>query len=142
MASRASMRSNALARARSVSVMGRLQGCALRVTGIIRLTGAESWSEAEGAMGELAPGLAQNLWVTAAVLLACVLLLWLLSIRLRDISIIDIFWGPAFGIVALVGYALVRRPRCRAAQYARYGTHCPLGRPARRLPLLAQCRQR
>jgi steroid 5-alpha reductase family enzyme len=57
-------------------------------------------------MGELAPGLAQNLWVTAAVLLACVLLLWLLSIRLRDISIIDIFWGPAFGIVALVGYAL------------------------------------
>ena len=40
-------------------------------------------------MGELAPGLAQNLWVTAAVLLACVLLLWLLSIRLRDISIIE-----------------------------------------------------
>ena len=43
-------------------------------------------------MGELAPGLAQNLWVTAAALLACVLLLWLLSIRLRDISIIDIFY--------------------------------------------------
>jgi steroid 5-alpha reductase family enzyme len=57
-------------------------------------------------MGELAPGLGQNLWVTAVVLLACVLLLWLLSIRLRDTSIIDIFWGPAFGIVALVGYAL------------------------------------
>ena len=57
-------------------------------------------------MGDLAPGLAQNLWVTAAALLACVLLLWLLSIRLRDISIIDIFWGPAFGVDALVGYAL------------------------------------
>jgi steroid 5-alpha reductase family enzyme len=57
-------------------------------------------------MGELAPGLGQNLWVTAVVLLACVLLLWLLSIRLRDTSIIDIFWGPAFGIVALVGYVL------------------------------------
>jgi steroid 5-alpha reductase family enzyme len=57
-------------------------------------------------MGDLAPGLGQNLWITAAVLLACVLLLWLLSIRLRDTSIIDIFWGPAFGIVALVGFAL------------------------------------
>ncbi len=57
-------------------------------------------------MGGLAPGLGQNLWVTAVVLLACVLSLWLLSIRLRDASIIDIFWGPAFGIVALVGYAL------------------------------------
>jgi len=57
-------------------------------------------------MGAIAPGLGQNLWVTAAVLLACVLSLWLLSIRLRDASIIDIFWGPAFGIVALVGYAL------------------------------------
>jgi steroid 5-alpha reductase family enzyme len=57
-------------------------------------------------VGELAPGLWQNLWVTALVLLACVLTLWLLSIRLRDASIIDIFWGPAFGVVALVGYAL------------------------------------
>src|SRR5262245_2843872 len=55
---------------------------------------------------ELAPGLGRNLWVTALVLLACVLSLWLLSIRLRDASIIDIFWGPAFGIVALVGYRL------------------------------------
>jgi steroid 5-alpha reductase family enzyme len=57
-------------------------------------------------IGEIAPGLGQNLWVTAVVLLACVLSLWLLSIRLRDASIIDIFWGPAFGVVALVGYAL------------------------------------
>jgi steroid 5-alpha reductase family enzyme len=56
--------------------------------------------------GELVPGLGQNLWVTAVVLLACVMALWLLSIRLRDISIIDIFWGPAFGIVAIVGYVL------------------------------------
>jgi steroid 5-alpha reductase family enzyme len=59
-------------------------------------------------MGEIAPGLGQNLWVTAAVLLACVLSLWLVSIRLRDASIIDIFWGPAFGIVALVGYGLAQ----------------------------------
>lgn len=61
-------------------------------------------------MGELAPGLGQNLWVTAVVLLACVVSLWLLSIRLRDASIIDIFWGPAFGIVALVGYLVADGP--------------------------------
>ena len=57
-------------------------------------------------MSTLVPGLAQNLWVTAIVLLVCVLVLWLLSIRIRDVSIIDIFWGPAFGLVALVGWAL------------------------------------
>src|SRR5688572_10115573 len=57
-------------------------------------------------MGELAPGLGQNLWVTAIVLLGCVVSLWLLSIRLRDASNIDIFWGPAFGVVAVVGYLL------------------------------------
>ena len=57
-------------------------------------------------MGGIAPGLGQNLWVTALVLLACVVSLWLLSIRLRDASIIDIFWGPAFGVVAVVGYVL------------------------------------
>src|SRR5678816_2886472 len=60
----------------------------------------------ERKVGELAPGLGQNLWVTAAVLLVCVVSLWLLSMRLRDASIIDIFWGPAFGVVALVGYVL------------------------------------
>lgn len=57
-------------------------------------------------LADLAPGLGHNLWVTAAVLLACVLGLWLLSIRLKDVSIIDIFWGPAFGIVALAGWVL------------------------------------
>ena len=57
-------------------------------------------------IGGLAPGLEQNLWATAVALLVCVVLLWLLSIRLRDASIIDIFWGPAFGVVALVGFAL------------------------------------
>lgn len=57
-------------------------------------------------IADVAPGLGQSLWVTAVVLLACVLALWLLGIRLKDVSIIDIFWGPAFGIVALVGWVL------------------------------------
>ena len=47
-----------------------------------------------------------NCGVTAAALAGCVLILWLLSIRLRDISIIDIFWGPGFGLVALITYFL------------------------------------
>jgi steroid 5-alpha reductase family enzyme len=67
-------------------------------------------------MGELAPGLGQNLWVTAIVLLGCVVSLWLLSIRLRDASIIDIFWGPAFGVVAVVGYLLGRNHGVEARQ--------------------------
>jgi steroid 5-alpha reductase family enzyme len=54
----------------------------------------------------IVPGFVQNLWATGAVLLICVVALWLLSIRLKDISIIDIFWGPGFGVVALTGYAL------------------------------------
>jgi len=33
--------------------------------------------------------------------LSCGVLLWLLSLRLKDVSIIDIFWGP--GIAAVVG---------------------------------------
>jgi steroid 5-alpha reductase family enzyme len=57
-------------------------------------------------ISDLAPGLGHNLWVTLAVVLACVLVLWLLSIRLKDVSIIDIFWGPAFGVVAAVGWLL------------------------------------
>ena len=93
-------------------------------------------------MGELAPGLGQNLWVTAVVLLACVVSLWLLSIRLRDTSIIDIFWGPAFGIVALVGYALSDGHGVEAASHARHGAHRRVGGAARHLSLLAQSRQR
>jgi steroid 5-alpha reductase family enzyme len=54
----------------------------------------------------LAPGFAMNLAATAAVLAACVLMLWVISIRIADVSIIDIFWGPGFGVVALVGFVL------------------------------------
>jgi len=55
---------------------------------------------------DVALGFGANLAATAAILLACVLVLWLLSLALADISIIDIFWGPGFGIVALVTFWL------------------------------------
>ena len=40
-------------------------------------------------------------WNVGAVM-ACMLLLWAASVRLRDVSIVDIFWGPGFALVALV----------------------------------------
>lgn len=57
-------------------------------------------------LGALDPGLLLNGAVTAGVLGACMALLWLISIRIRNISIVDIFWGPAFGVVALLTYFL------------------------------------
>jgi steroid 5-alpha reductase family enzyme len=36
-----------------------------------------------------------------AIILGCMLLLWLLSLPLRNASIVDIFWGPGFAIVAV-----------------------------------------
>ncbi len=35
--------------------------------------------------------------------LACTTLLWLLSLKTRDVGIIDVFWAPGFFIVAAVG---------------------------------------
>ncbi len=43
---------------------------------------------------------------SALVLLVSVTLLWLISLRLRDSSIIDIFWGLGFVLVAWVGFSL------------------------------------
>ncbi|HXU31075.1 MAG TPA: DUF1295 domain-containing protein [Thermoanaerobaculia bacterium] len=45
---------------------------------------------------------------TAAVL-GTATLLWLLSLRLRDVSIVDVFWGPAF-LLASVVYRLPAPP--------------------------------
>jgi steroid 5-alpha reductase family enzyme len=57
-------------------------------------------------LAALGPGFGYNCAVTAAVLAGCMLILWLISIRIQDMSIVDIFWGPGFGMVALVTYFL------------------------------------
>jgi steroid 5-alpha reductase family enzyme len=49
------------------------------------------------------------LLVALSVLLALLALLWLVSLRLSDASIIDPFWGPAFGVLALA--VAVQAPR-------------------------------
>lgn len=41
-----------------------------------------------------------------AVITGAMLLLWLVSIPIRNASIVDIFWGPAFAIVAFAGWFL------------------------------------
>ncbi len=38
----------------------------------------------------------------ALVLLGFVVVLWLVSVVIRDVSIVDIFWGPGFAVVAWV----------------------------------------
>ncbi len=50
-------------------------------------------------MSELLP------W-TAAALMGAMLLLWLLSLALRDASIVDVWWGLGFAMVAWIGLAL------------------------------------
>src|SRR5438132_6468930 len=44
--------------------------------------------------------------VSAAALLAYMLALWMLSLRLRDVSIVDLAWPVGFVIVAWLAYAL------------------------------------
>jgi steroid 5-alpha reductase family enzyme len=46
--------------------------------------------------------------VSAAAVLACMVALWAVSVRIGDISIVDIFWGPGFAVVAWVAFALAQ----------------------------------
>lgn len=51
-------------------------------------------------------GTAELLATTFASTLAAFFALWLLSIRLRDASIVDICWGPGFAAIALLAFLL------------------------------------
>jgi steroid 5-alpha reductase family enzyme len=46
------------------------------------------------------------LLTNAAVIAGCMFVLWLLSLLKRDVSIVDLFWGPGFAVVALVTRSL------------------------------------
>lgn len=50
-----------------------------------------------------------NLAVTAGLMVS----LWLLSISLRDVSIVDVFWGPGFVVIAAVTFVLLGEPSPR-----------------------------
>lgn len=49
---------------------------------------------------------AQLLALEAGVVLALVSALWAVSVAVRDTSIVDVFWGSGFVVVAWVGFAL------------------------------------
>jgi steroid 5-alpha reductase family enzyme len=44
--------------------------------------------------------------VMAAIVAGCMIALWLLSLALRDASIVDIFWGLGFCVIAVTSYTL------------------------------------
>ena len=54
----------------------------------------------------VAPGLGFNLIATALLILAAMLALWWIGTQRNDVSIVDIFWGPGFGLVALATWLL------------------------------------
>jgi len=54
------------------------------------------------------------LLAVAAALLSGAALLWALSVRLRDASIADVAWGPAFALVAWLAVAVTPAPGPRA----------------------------
>jgi len=43
---------------------------------------------------------------TAAVVVAAMVALWLVSIALADVSIVDVWWGPGFAVVAWVAWLM------------------------------------
>jgi steroid 5-alpha reductase family enzyme len=45
-------------------------------------------------------------WLSLALLLALVTGVWILSLRYRDASLIDLFWGPLFAVQGWVHHAL------------------------------------
>ena len=48
--------------------------------------------------------MAETLAFNATLIAFCLFALWAVSVFLKDASIIDIFWGPGFGLIALVTF--------------------------------------
>ncbi|KUO49707.1 MAG: hypothetical protein APF82_06975 [Sphingomonadales bacterium BRH_c42] len=46
----------------------------------------------------------------AAILIALVLILWLISVRIGDVSFIDAFWGAGMGVLAVTSYHQLAEP--------------------------------
>jgi steroid 5-alpha reductase family enzyme len=54
--------------------------------------------------------LAAGLALTLAFAYGAMLALWLASLRLRDASIVDVWWGPGFAALAALAYAIAPAP--------------------------------
>ena len=55
------------------------------------------------------------LWVAAVVIAGMMLAVWAISVAIRDASIVDIFWGLGFVVVAWVSLAVTDGHDVRAA---------------------------
>src|SRR4051794_5569199 len=56
--------------------------------------------------GEGAVSLIELLALNLAVTLVLMTLLWIVSVILRDVSIVDVFWGPGFVVLAAITFFL------------------------------------
>ena len=56
-----------------------------------------------------------DIFIASAVLAAALMVtLWLVSLPLKNASIVDIAWGPGFAIIAWANYAIASNPTTRA----------------------------
>jgi len=51
-------------------------------------------------------GIGQILLLNAVLVSACMFVLWIASLRLNDASIVDIFWGLGFALIAIVTFTV------------------------------------
>jgi steroid 5-alpha reductase family enzyme len=51
-------------------------------------------------------------WLSAVALLVLMVGGWMVSLVLRDVSIVDVMWGPAFAVVAWIALAVEGGSRC------------------------------
>jgi len=58
-------------------------------------------------------GLAFTLAMTSAATFAAMLVLWLVSLAIKNVSIVDVYWGLGFGVVAAVAAACNSPPTNR-----------------------------
>src|SRR3546814_11870549 len=52
----------------------------------------------------------EALLANAAILIALVLILWLISVRIDDVSFIDAFWGAGMAVLAIASYVQTPLP--------------------------------
>ena len=52
----------------------------------------------------------QHAAITFAATACVFFLLWLLSLRLRDASIVDAWWGPGFALIAAGAWFIFKAP--------------------------------
>ena len=45
-----------------------------------------------------------NIFASATAVGVCVFILWLISLKMKDASIADIWWGPGFAVIAATGW--------------------------------------